>query len=148
MQVNGNGREKFGHPRVQLSLRDRLILDPTDLLKASMREAIDGSGLSRAQVVDEMNRLSGIAGISVQITEAILHKWLARGSTGHVIPVRQLPIFCQAVKSIAPLAALLPPGAEIVTGEELLMLRWAQAEAERREAAKKARKLAQEAGIQ
>jgi hypothetical protein len=148
MAVNGNAREKSGQRLVQLSLRDQVRLDPTDLLKVSMKEAIDRSGLSRPQVVDEMNRLSMIAGIPVRITEAILDKWLARGSSGHVIPVRQLPIFCQAVKSFAPLAALLPPGAEIVTGDELRVLRWALAEAERRRVAKEVRKLAQEAGIQ
>jgi hypothetical protein len=122
MAVNGNGNGKFGHRYTQLSLRDQIRLDPSDLLKVSMKEAIDAAGLSRAQVVDEMNRLSAIAGISVRVSEAILDKWLARWSTGHMIPVRHITIFCQATGSLAPLAALLPPGSEIFSGEELLQL--------------------------
>jgi hypothetical protein len=147
MAVNGNGREKSGQRFHQLSFRDLVKLDPTDMLKISMKEAIDQSGMSRAQVVDEMNRLSGIAGIAAGVTETILDKWVARGSRGHVIPVRQLPVFCQAVGSISPLKALLPPGIEIIAGDELRLLGWAKAEAERRRAAKQARKLAEEAGI-
>jgi hypothetical protein len=123
-------------------------LDPTDLIKVSMQESIKESGLSRAQVVDEMNRLATIAGIATRVTETMLDKWVARGSTGHMIPVRDLPIFCQVVGTYSPLEALLPPGAEIVTGEDLKRLHWARAEVDRRKAAKQAKKLAQEAGIE
>lgn len=147
MRINSNGRGNFGHGLTQLTLRDQVSLDPTDLLKVSMQESLRESGLSRAQVVDEMNRLSGRAGISVHVTETMLDKWLARGAAGHIIPVRELPIFCRAVGSLAPLQALLPAGAEIVAGEDLKRLQWARAEAERRKVAKQAKRLAQEAGI-
>lgn len=101
MAVNGNGREKSGQRYQQLSLRDQVSLDRTDLLKVSMQEAIKESGLSRAQVVDEMNRLSAIAGISVRVSEAILDKWVARGSKGHVIPVfrRRIGKWCKDFRS-------------------------------------------------
>lgn len=147
MAINGNGREKSGQRYQQLSLRDQVRLDPTDLLKISMAEAIKDSGLSRAQVVDEMNRLAAVAGIGVRTTEAILDKWLARGSRNHIISVRDLPIFCQTVGSILPIRALLPVGIEVVSGEEVGLLRWARAEAERKRATKAARRLAEEAGI-
>jgi hypothetical protein len=147
MAINGNGREKSGQKFKQLSLRDQVRMDPTDLLKTSMAEAIKNSGLSRAQVVDEMNRLAAIAGIGVRTTEAILDKWLARGSRNHLISVRDLPIFCQTVGSILPLRALLPAGADVVSGDDLALLRWAKAEAERIRASKAARRLAEEAGI-
>jgi len=148
MAINGNGREKSGPQFIQLSLRDQLRLDPTDFLKVSMSEAIKQSGLTRAQFVDEMNRLSATAGTCIQVTETMLDKWLARGSTGHMISVRALPIFCLAAGSLMPLRALLPPAAEIVTGEDLKLLEWARAEADRRRASRRARKLAEEAGIQ
>jgi hypothetical protein len=147
MAINGNSTGKFGQRPVQLSLRDHVSLDPTDLLKASMQEAIKQSGLSRSQVVDEMNRLSSVAGMGVRVSEAMLDKWVARGSRSHIIPVRDLPVFCQAVGSILPIGALLPPGAEIAAGDDLKMLRWARAESARRAASKQARKLAEEAGI-
>ncbi|MEM5788401.1 MAG: hypothetical protein AAGU11_13895 [Syntrophobacteraceae bacterium] len=150
MASNGNGNAIFGHGQKarQLSLRDQLALDPIDLLKVSMKEAIDASGLSRAQIVDGMNRLATSAGLPTRTTEAMLDKWVARGSRGHIISVRDLPTFCRAVGSLLPLNALLPPGAEIVSGEDLLLLQWARAEAIRKKATRQARKLAQEAGIQ
>lgn len=147
MAGNSNEKGKFGQPLLQLSLRDQLSLDPTDLLKVSMQEAIRGSGLSRGQMADEMNRLASVAGMEAHITETILDKWVARGSKCHVIPVRYLPIFCQAAGSISPLKALLPPGSEIISGEDVSFLRWARAEAERRKISKKARQFAREAGI-
>jgi hypothetical protein len=51
-----------------LLARDQVGLDPTDLLDASMKEAVEESGLSLPQVVDEMNRLAAVAGIDVRVT--------------------------------------------------------------------------------
>ncbi len=147
MAINGNTKPNFGQPGRQLTLRDQMSLDPTDLLKAAMREAVNNSGLSRSQVVEEMNRLSAIAGLGVRVSEAMLDKWIARGSKGHIIPVRDLPIFCQVVGSILPLQALMPSGVEIIAGDDLKLLRWARAESEKRKAARQARRFAEEAGI-
>jgi hypothetical protein len=147
MAINGNGREKSRQLFHQLSLKDQVRLDPTDFLKVAMAEAIKQSELSRPEIVDEMNRLASIAGIAVRTTEAMLDKWLARGCRGHLISVRDLPIFCQSIGSIAPLMALLPTGTEMVAGEDLKLLHWARAEMARRKASRQAKKLAEEAGI-
>lgn len=150
---NGGRTKKSGHVGIQLTLRDQVTLDPTDELKVSMQDALKGCSLSRDQVVDEMNRLAAIAGIATngraqKVTTAILDKWVARGATAHVIPVRYLRIFCQATESVLPLQAFLPRGAEIVSGDDLACLRWAKAEIESRRRRKEARRLAQEVGIE
>ena len=128
-------------------MREVIQLDPTDLLKAYMSEAVKGSGFSRAQIVDEMNRLSALAGMGARISEAMIDKWLAKGSREHIISVRMLPVFCQAVGSYRPLQALFPAGVEIVAGEDLKRLQWARAEVERRKATKRARQLAGVSGF-
>jgi hypothetical protein len=148
MAGNGNSVEKSGHHLRQMSMREVMQLDPTDLLKAYMSEAVKESGFSRAQVVDEMNRLSTLAGIGTRVTEAMIDKWLAKGAREHIISVRMLPVFCRAVGSYRPMQALFPAGVEIVAGEDLKRLHWARAEVERRKATKRARQLAEEAGIE
>jgi hypothetical protein len=148
----GKARGKSGQVPIQLTLRDVVSLDPTDQLKIAMNEALKGCGLSRAQVVDDMNRLAARAGMRGEdrqaVTETIIDKWVARGSRAHIIPLKLLPIFCQATGSLLPVQALMPAGSEIVSGEDLVCLRWAKAEKEKRRISREARKLAQEAGIQ
>ena len=155
MAINGNQRKKTGHVGRQLHFRDQLALDPTDCLKIAMSEALKESSLSREQVVDEVNRLAAIAGITSEgraqkISVATLDKWVARSAKAHIIPTRYIPIFCQVTGSLLPIAALLPAsaGAEIVSAEEATLLQWAKVEQERRKLQKQSRRLAQEAGIE
>ncbi|MHC1726538.1 MAG: hypothetical protein AB9866_11090 [Syntrophobacteraceae bacterium] len=149
--------KKFGHAGRQLTIRDYLSLDPSDALKIAMSEALKEASqtrnLSRAQVVDAMNALVVSAGIHHEgkksaITEDMLNKWVARGSTNHQIPVKYIPAFCQATGSMLPIEALLPPGAQIIDGEEVVCLKWAKVEIRRRELTKESRRLAQEVGIE
>lgn len=151
--INGRGGKKSGHVGIQLTLRDQVNFDPTDELKVAMQEALRGCPLSREQVVDEMNRLAAIAGIATngraqRVTVAILDKWVARGASAHVIPVRYLRIFCHLTGSVLPLQAFLPRGAEIVSGDDLACLRWAKAELELRAKRQEVKRLAQEVGIE
>jgi hypothetical protein len=144
--------KKFGHSPRQLTINECLALNPTDALKVAMNEAIKGSCLSREQIVDVMNRLAAAAGINHDgknrhITPDILDKWCARGSIGHQIPVKYLPLFCQATGSLLPLEALASPLAMVITGEDILLLKWAQIEKNRRSLTKESRRIAQEAGI-
>lgn len=150
MRSKGNATRKFGHVGVQLTLRDQVSLDPTELLKAAMHEALKRSPLSRAQVVEDMNRLAGASGLNgkgPKITESMLDKWVARGSA-HIIPIKYLRIFCLVTQSFEPIAALLPPGPEIIGPEDRALLIWARTETERRRLSRQARRLAQEAGIE
>lgn len=149
----GKATKKAGHGGIQLSLRDQVNLDPTDFLKIAMQEALKGCNLSRAQVVDDMNRAATCAGIRNEargqcVSEAILDKWVARGSRNHLIPLRLLPIFCQVTGSLLPLQAIMPPGAEVISGYDVICLRWARVEKEKRRLSRESRKLAQEVGIQ
>jgi hypothetical protein len=104
-------------------------------------------------VVDDMNRFASCAGIRNEtrgqcVSEAILDKWVARSSRNHLIPLRLLPVFCQATGSILPLQAMMPPGAEVISGEDVVCLRWARTEREKRRLSRESRRLAQEAGIE
>lgn len=147
----GKASSKSRHQGIQLTLREVVSLDPTDHLKAAMQEALKGCNMSRAQVVEDINRILSLAGMKSEgrpVTEAVLDKWVARGARSHLIPLRLLPVFCQATRSILPLQAIMPPGAEVVYGEDLAFLRWAKVEVERKKLSREARKLAQEAGIQ
>lgn len=144
---------KFGHFGRQLTIRDYLSLDPTDQLKVAMSEALKNCEMSRAAVADAMNSLAASAGMrnegpNGRITETILDKWVSRASRANQIPVRYIPIFCQATGSLLPIQAILPPGAEVIGSEDSTLLKWAEVETRRRRLARESRRLAQEAGIE
>ncbi len=100
-----------------------------------------------------MNALATVEGMtcggkSQKVTEPLLDKWCAAGSTGYVIPLRYIPLFCRVVGSVLPLMALAAPiGAEVITGEDIKLLAWARLEVARRKAERDAKKAAQEVGI-
>ena len=129
-------------------------MNPVPRLKAAMREALKGCGLSREQVVDRMNELASLEGLttggrSKKVTLPLLDKWVAEGAPEHVIPLKFLPVFCEAVGSFAPLQVLAGClGLTIIGPEEAKLLEWARLEVERRRLRKRARQLAQEVGIE
>lgn len=147
--INGN-REGVSAQPTQLSLWDSPSFDPTDRLKAAMREALRGCPKSRDQVVADMNRLASHEGMtcngrSQEVTTTVLDKWVAAGATGHRIQVQYLPIFCQVTGSLLPLQALLAPlGATAISGNDVKILRWGETELERRRLARESSRLAQE----
>jgi hypothetical protein len=119
-----------------------------------MNEAIKSCSKSRQQIVDDMNSISAVAGISCngrnqKITLALLDKWVAPSAKSYFIPVRLLPIFCRVVESNIPLKALSSYFADVmvVSKDEFKKLEWAQAEIKARMHRKQASKLAQEVGI-
>ncbi|MBW2618507.1 MAG: hypothetical protein JRC92_06505 [Deltaproteobacteria bacterium] len=150
--INGKNGGEFGR-REQPWLWDMPSLDPTERVKAAMREALAGCSLSREQVVDEMNRLAVVEGITTngrrqQVSVDILNKWDAPGDRRYIIPTKYLPIFCHAAGSILPLKALCgAAGAEAITKDEAKRLEWANIEIERRRLTKRSKHLAEEAGI-
>ncbi len=137
----------------QRGLFDRPSLNPVPRLKAAMREALKGCGLSREQVVDRMNELASLEGLSTggrakRVTLPLLDKWVAEGAPEHVIPTKFIPIFCEATGDYGVLRVLARClGLAVIGPEEQKLLEWARAEVEKRRIAKKARKLAEELGL-
>ena len=137
----------------QRNLFDRPSLNPVPRLKAAMREALKGCGLSREQVVDRMNELASLEGLTTggrnkKVTLPLLDKWVAEGAPEHVIPTKFIPIFCEAVGDFRVLQVLAGClGLTVIRPEEQKLLEWARAEVEKRRIAKRARKLAEEFGL-
>lgn len=132
----------------QLNLFDRPSLMITPRLKAAMRAAIKDGPLSRDQVVDRMTEICAMDGIrSVSVSRPMLDKWTAE-TAPHVIPLTLLPVFCQAVGSLAPLAVMTSAvGALLINKEDAKLLAWARAEVTKRQAAKEAKRRAEEVGL-
>lgn len=154
MPVNGNRNNKSGQG-FQMNLWDQLAMDAGPMIKVSMNEAIKRSSMSREELVDDMNRIALAAGItcngrSQKVTSAILDKWMAPGAAAHQIPLRLLPVFCSAVGSNLPLEAFSRcfAGTRVIGEEEYKILEWARLEIASRQSKKRARRLAQEVGIE
>lgn len=136
----------------QLNLWDAPSLNPVPRVKEAMRVSLKGSPLSREQVVDGMNDLARLEGISTngrakKVTSEMLDKWVSNGCD-HIIPWKLLPIFCKVVGSVDPLRALVSPlGADLIEEEEINLLKWARAEMESRRLRKVKKKLEAEIGV-
>lgn len=130
----------------QLELFDGQSLNPVPRVKEAMRRAIKQSGLSRDQVVDSMNALNRVEGLSTngrakQISLDMLEKWLS-DSADHLLPWKLFPVFCRVVNSINPIKALCAPlNAEVIDKTEAPLLRWARFEMEKRQIKKQQRRL-------
>jgi hypothetical protein len=148
MVVNGKVQGNFG-PGKQRRLWAELVINPLPGLVAAMNAALEGSGLSREQLVDDMNRLAHLAGSRRRVSKAMLDKWLA-GTPGYVLYLDALPFFCQALGDNRPLEvyARVFPGARVISEERYRVLEWAEAEIAAREAKKRAKKRAQEVGLE
>lgn len=97
------------------------------VLKASMRSAADSCPWSREQIADRMTAISIASGKRLTAGRAkALHKdtidkWLNPEEADHVPSIQALMVFCLAVGSAAPLAALLETlgnGVEVMTEED------------------------------
>ena len=150
---NVKGGTKNGLPQ-QMSLWDQVIMDPIPQLKIAMAEAMKGSALSREQIVDRMNEVMKASGWTTngrgqQVTASLLDKWVAP-SASHIIPLRLLPLFCRVIGSNLPLEIYTRSfdGARVISIEDEKLLMWAKSEAELRVAKKRARRMAQEVGIE
>lgn len=136
----------------QLTLFNGKSLNPIPRVKEAMRQAIKKCGLSREQVVDRMNELARVDGLTTggrarEISIDLLEKWLSN-SVDHLIPWKLLPIFCHVVNSIDPIRPLIALlDAQVISREEWTMLEWAKAEKERRQLRKRQRWLEGKIGI-
>jgi hypothetical protein len=153
--INSKRGQKSGHEGTQLGLWDQLVIDPGPALKAAMNEAIKGCSLSREEIVEEMNRLAGMAGISTngksqKVTPSLLDKWVAPGAVAYMIPIRLLHIFCRVVGSNLPLEVYSAcfPRVKVIGEDDYKLLQWARKEVESRKARREARRMAHEVGIE
>lgn len=137
----------------QLNFWENPHLDPTSRIKSAMREALKDCGLSRDQVVDQINELAKREGMTTngngqRVTVELLEKWVSPSAAGNRIPIQYLPMFCRVTGSLLPLRALAAPvGADVITGPDRLKLAWAEAEIAKRKTTAAARKLAAEIGL-
>jgi len=148
--INNKDRTNSGRFK-QLGLWEKVIADPGPTLKAAMNEAVKACSLSREQIVDDMNSIAIIAGISCngrsqKITVSVFDKWLAPGASAYHIPFRLLHIFCRVVNNNLPLKAYASffQGVSIVSTDDLKKLQWAKAELEARKNRKIAKYLEKE----
>ena len=101
--------------------------------KKAMQDSIKKSGLSREQVVDLMNDLAGLFGISLssgndkKLTRVTLDKWLNITETDRQIPMRALPVFCAATNCNYALDILAQAiGCQVIDGKQRKLLEWAE----------------------
>lgn len=125
---------------VQMGLFGHLSLDVLPSLKAEMGKALRTCGLSREQVVDQINALAEQAGIPNALTINTLEKWVAP-SARHVIPLRVLPLFCRVTGSTRPVEILAAALGLVVVGpREQALIRLGEAIVENRRARAKRRR--------
>lgn len=151
--INSKNAKKFRQSK-QLELWCNLVSDPGPAVKSAMNETIKSCSLSRVEIVDKMNKLASMAGITCngrtqKITVALFDKWVAPGSKDYHIPLRLLHIFCRAVEDNLPLMVFSSffEDAYVISNEEHKKLEWAKAELTARVTRKQASKLAQEVGL-
>ena len=125
------------------------MADPVPAVKIAIKEVIDRSHLSRAQIVDAVNRLAALGGIKRRLKENVLNKWTAESDTEHPIHLELLKLFCLAMNDYWPLTVYAGgfPGAHIINEDEWQVLLWAKKEIKLREDRKEVKRMAQRIGI-
>jgi len=149
--VNGKVNGKNGQGSRQRRLWENLAVDPAPPLKAAIGEVIKGCALSRDEIVDDMNKLALLCGMSRRATAAMLDKWTAAGAEDHVISLQMLRLFCQATGDNLALevyAKTFPGVKGLKTEEDERLLEWAKTEIACRNLKKKSRRLAVEVGAE
>jgi len=124
----------------QLDLFKNLSLNPTYEIKRQIRLALAGSYLSRNEIADRMNEISAAEGMRKSITKAQIDNWAKDSDPDRLPSLPWLTIFCVVMNTAAPITAMIRPlGAEIISGEDALVLKWGRAEIAKKDAMKRAR---------
>lgn len=133
----------------QMSLFDAI---PTYNIERNTKEALakaaKNSGLSREEIVEQMNRIADMFGIALtrgkdsRLSLDVLDKWLNTSDLTRSMPVRALPIFCKVVNNPEPLQEIVRPlGLQIINDSERRLLEWAKAYKQARRAQKTMKRL-------
>jgi hypothetical protein len=124
----------------QMQLFRSRPLNPTYEIKRQIRIGLGETSLSRDQVVDEMNALAAREGMRETISKTTFDNWTKDSAPDRLPSPKWLPILCSVLDYNGPIEAmLLPLGAGVIGPKEMKVLQWANAELERKRAAKKAR---------
>lgn len=108
-------------------------------LKRAMKVALANSRFSRDQISDEMNKLADLEGVKGRVSKAVLDGWLKTSDLSRLPSLPWLVIFCKTLNSVFPLQPIASAlDSEIINSEQILLLRWAEAELAKRRAVKKA----------
>ena len=124
----------------QLDLFHQRTLNTTYEVKREMRLGVSRSHLSREQIVDRMNEIAVAEGMHSKISKATLDNWLKDSDPGRLPSPAWLTIFCHVVCNTGPITAMLYPlGSKAIDEGKQRLLSWAEAEMEKKKAARKAR---------
>jgi len=87
-----------------------------------------------------MNEISAAEGMRKSITKAQIDNWAKDSDPDRLPSLPWLTIFCVVMNTAAPITAMIRPlGAEIISGEDALVLKWGRAEIAKKDAMKRAR---------
>lgn len=124
----------------QLELFRSSSLNPTYEIKRQLRIALANSALSRDEVVDLMNEISVSEGMRKTVSKAVLDGWVKDSDPDRLPSLPWLTIFCRVLEVTGPLNAMARPlGFAVIGAEDVNILKWGQAELQKRRAAKRAR---------
>ena len=118
---------------VERDLLTRPTFNVVKAQKKAMAASVKESGLSREQVVDMMNNLAGLYGISLStgndkaLTRVTLDKWLNVNELDRQMPARVVPVFCKVVGNHSALDILAKTmDCQVIDSKQRKMLRWAE----------------------
>ncbi|MFZ5764160.1 MAG: hypothetical protein ACOY4H_01025 [Thermodesulfobacteriota bacterium] len=138
----------------QLSLFDQPTLGGVVRdVKTAMNEAVKKSALSREQVRDKMNQLSRRhrvnlnGGNAKELSKDVFEKWLNVEDEVRIPSIKALTIFCAALSSQEPLAAMVKPlGFMVIADNDIKLLELAKYQQKVKAARRKIRQLEDELG--
>ncbi len=128
------------HKFRQIDLFADNSLNRTYAIKRSLRIALSNTSKSRDEIVDEMNAIAVREGMRQKTSKPSLDGWTKDSAPDRLPSPAWLVIFCHVLDDTDPIAAMVAPLGKIVVGErEKALIAWAEAEAQKRRAAKRAR---------
>ena len=133
---------------VQLSLFNQPTLNISYQQKELMNKAAKQCILSREQIVDQMNHLANLYGITIakgnngKLTLDTFEKWINPQDKNRQMPMKVLPVFCAVVNDFSTADILVRPlGCRIIGPQKINLLKWAGAYWNAKKARKEMREL-------
>ena len=115
--------------------------NPAFEIKRAIKSALSRCGMSRAQVVDRLNKAADSAGISTKVTLPILNSWTKASDLNRLPSPAWLVILCFVLKDVSPIRAMLAPlNLDLVDSDGQALMTWAKAELSKKKAVRRAEK--------
>lgn len=116
----------------QISLFNAPTFNIVRVQKESMKAAAKKCGLSREQIVEQMNDLAGRYGVNLASNGVLkletFEKWINPNELNRQMPMKALPIFCAVVNDTSAIDALSRPvGCRVIDHDDQQLLKWARA---------------------